>query len=68
MEDEIKYIKEKLDDIYIAIMGDPTDATKLCLNVRIDRLEQSNILKSKIIFGLIIGVAGALGQTIASFF
>jgi len=49
-----------------AIMGDPTDLNNPGLILRIDRLEQSNKLKGKIICALGLGVAYTLGQAIVN--
>ena len=39
--DDLQYIKEKLDMLIEAIMGDPTDVTNPGVIIRLDRLERS---------------------------
>ena len=65
-EDFKNYVKDKLDMLCSAIMGDPTDLNNPGLILRIDRLEQSNKLKGKIICALGLGVAYTLGQAIVN--
>jgi len=67
MEQELQYIKVKLDMLCDAIMGDPTNPEKPGLILRIDRLEQSNRLKNKVLCALGIGVATAIGQMILTY-
>ncbi len=68
MQKELKYIKRKIDILCIAIMGDPTNPDNPGYNIRIDRLEQSNKLKNKILCVLGIGVVSSFLRIIISFF
>lgn len=40
--DDLQYIKEKVDMLVDAIMGDPTDQSNPGMIIRIDRLEHSS--------------------------
>jgi hypothetical protein len=65
---ELKQIKEKLDVIVVAIVGDPSDPSKLGVLLRIDRLEQSNLQKTKIFWLMASGVVAALGSVALQWF
>ncbi len=68
MEKEIAYIKVKLDLLCMAVMGDPTTPSKPGLILRIDRLEQSRKLQSKVLWLLGGGVVASLIRLIFSMF
>ena len=68
MEKEIAYIKAKLDVIYAAIIGDPTNPNRPGLILRMDRLEQKSKFQSKLLWLLTAGVIAALTRLIISFF
>jgi hypothetical protein len=65
---ELKQIKEKLDVIVVAIVGDPSDPSKPGVLLRLDRLEQSNIQKTKIFWLMASGIAAALGSVAFQWF
>ncbi len=68
MEKEIAYIKARVDVIYTALMGNPSKLNEPGLVIRIDRLEQSNKLKNKILCVLGIGVVTSFFRIIISLF
>ena len=68
MKGRIAYIKVKLDVIYAAIVGDPTNPDKPGLILRIDRLEQKSKFQSKLLWLLGGGVIAALTRIIISLF
>lgn len=55
-------MQEKLDTIMKIIIGDPTDSSKPGVHLRLDRLEQSNKLKNRVISLLAMGVFTSLGS------
>lgn len=57
-------MQEKLNKIMEIIIGDPADSSKPGVHVRLDRLEQSNKLKNKILTLLSTGVLMAFGSAI----
>jgi len=62
MEKEIQYIKEKVDMLVSAVIGDPSDLTKPGHGIRIDRLEQSSKLFKKLFWILSTGIVFAIIQ------
>ncbi len=63
LEVTLKQLKEQVDRIAAAVLGDPSDPSKPGHGVRLDRLEQKNKLRDKILWAIIsvVGVAsGAL--------
>ncbi len=63
LEITLQQLKEQVDKIAAAVLGDPSDPSKPGHEVRLDRLEQKNKLRDKIFWALIsiVGVAaGAL--------
>ncbi len=65
---ELKQIREKLDVIVLAVVGDPSDPNKPGVLLRIDRLEQSNLQKTKIFWLMASGIAAALGSVALQWF
>lgn len=57
-------MQDKLNKIMEIIIGDLADETKPGMHIRLDRLEQSNKLKNKIICLLATGVVTALGSAV----
>ena len=61
LEITLKQLKEQVDRIAAAVLGDPSDPSKPGHEVRLDRLEQKNKLRDKIfwalvsVFGVIVG-------------
>jgi len=68
MEQEIAYIKAKLDMLCAAVLGDPTNPDKPGLLLRIDRLEQKSKFQSKILWLLGGGIVATSFRLIFSFF
>lgn len=63
LEVTLTQLKEQVDRIAAAVLGDPSDPSKPGHSVRLDRLEQKNKLRDKIFWALISifsVVAGAL--------
>lgn len=65
---ELKTVQKQLDTITTIFMGDPTDPLKPSVLIRLDRLEQSNKLKNKVLMLLATGVMTALGSAIFAAF
>jgi hypothetical protein len=65
---ELRSIREKLELIAVAVVGDPSDPSKPGVLLRLDRLEQSNIQKNKIFWLLASGVAAAIGTAVLQWF
>ncbi len=57
-------MQEKLNRIMDIIVGDLSDTSKPGFHTRLDRLEQSNKLKNKIIGWLGMGVFTSLGSAL----
>lgn len=59
----VEYMKDKVDTIYTALIGDPTDETKPGFVIRLDRLERA--------YRVLVWLGGALitivGAIIAAF-
>ena len=68
MEQEIAYIKAKLDMLCAAVLGDPANPDRPGFLLRIDRLEQKSKTQSKFLWILCIGVGTALSKFIVSIF
>ena len=68
MEQEIAYIKEKVDEIYAAVLGDPANPSRPGFLLRIDRLEQKSKTQSRFLWILCVGVVTALSKFIVSIF
>lgn len=64
LHDAIEEIKEKVNTILNALMGNPATPNEPSVLVRIDRLEQSNKFKGQLLWLLAIGVTTALGNAI----
>ena len=56
MQKTIKKMRRKLNEIALVILGDPTDQTNPGVMIRLDRLERSNQIKTKLIWVLISAV------------
>ncbi len=61
LEITLKQLKEQVDKIAAAVLGDPSDPSKPGHEVRLDRLEQKNKLRDKIFWALISIVGVAVG-------
>ena len=61
LEITLKQLKEQVDRIAAAVLGDPSDPSKPGHEVRLDRLEQKNKLRDKIFWALISIVGVAVG-------
>ncbi len=61
LEVTLKQLKEQVDRIAAAVLGDPSDPSKPGHEVRLDRLEQKNKLRDKIFWALISIVGVAVG-------
>jgi len=67
LEAKVEMIGRKLDQLVVAIIGDPTDETKPGVMIRLDRLEQSEKLRNKIIWLMGSGILFTIGTTLFSF-
>lgn len=61
-------MKQKLDQIVHAILGDPNDQTKPYVLIRLDRLERSDRNKTKIIWALATGMLAVGGNFVLTLF
>ena len=61
LEITLQQLKEQVDKIAAAVLGDPSDPSKPGHEVRLDRLEQKNKLRDKIFWALISIVGVAVG-------
>ncbi len=61
LEITLKQLKEQVDRIAAAVLGDPSDPSKPGHEVRLDRLEQKNKLRDKIFWALISVVGVVVG-------
>ncbi len=59
LRESVQEIKDKLDVVISALMGDPKTPTIPGIIVRLDRLEQSNKFKNRILWTLGIALAAA---------
>lgn len=59
LESIVEAMREKLDKIAEVILGDPTDERNPGVMIRLDRLERSNQLKTKIMWLLGTGMVAA---------
>lgn len=59
-------MKEKLDQIIYAILGDPNDQTKPYVLIRLDRLERSKRNTVRLMWALATGVMFTAGQVLFS--
>ena len=59
---EIKYIREKIDMLIGAVIGDPSDPEKPGHGIRIDRIEQSLKTFKKIVWLLGAGIIAVILQ------
>jgi len=50
MEKELAEIRAMLSEIYIVLIGDPTNPDKPGHHTRIDRLERSNAFKNRVLW------------------
>lgn len=68
MEQELREIRQMISEIYTVLLGDPTDPKKLGHHTRLDRLEQSNNFKNKLLWllgsGTILLLINTLKETI----
>lgn len=62
IQQTINEIKEKLDELVHVLMGNPAKPNELSFLVRVDRLEQSNRYKNRILWVLCTGVLAVLVQ------
>jgi len=62
--DTLNEIKSKVNTICEILLGDPTNETKPGLVIRLDRLEQSNKFKNKILILLSSGVLIAIFEAL----
>ncbi|KKN11707.1 hypothetical protein LCGC14_1023790 [marine sediment metagenome] len=60
LQEIVQEVKEKLDVVISALMGDPKTPTVPGIVVRIDRLEQSNKFKSKVLWCLGLALTSAI--------
>ncbi len=67
LEMTLKQLKEQVDRIAAAVLGDPSDPSKPGHEVRLDRLEQKNKLRDKIFWALISIVGVAAGAVLLRF-
>ena len=67
LEITLKQLKEQVDRIAAAVLGDPSDPSKPGHEVRLDRLEQKNKLRDKIFWALISIVGVAAGAVLLRF-
>ncbi len=61
---ELRAMREQLSKLTGIMMGDPSDPSKPGIPIRLDRLEQSNKLKNKVLMLLATGMVTALGSAI----
>jgi len=64
LQDTVKKIEEKLDVILNVLMGNPNTPNEPGLLIRLDRLEQSNKFKTKILFLMASGLGMVAGNAI----
>lgn len=62
LQQTVQKIEEKLDIVINALMGNPETPNEPGIIVRIDRLEQSNKFKNKVMWLLGTGIAASIGQ------
>ena len=67
LEITLKQLKEQVDRIAAAVLGDPSDPSKPGHEVRLDRLEQKNKLRDRIFWALISIVSVAAGALLLRF-
>jgi hypothetical protein len=61
---ELKAMRIQLDRLSSILLGDPADPDKPGVPIRLDRLEQSNKLKNKVMMLLATGIFTALGSIV----
>ncbi len=61
---ELKAMRMQLDRLSNILLGDPSDTSKPGVPIRLDRLEQSNKLKNKVLMLLATGMVTALGSAV----
>ncbi len=61
---ELRAMREQLSNLTSILVGDPADPSKPGIPIRLDRLEQSNKLKNKVLMLLATGMVTALGSAI----
>ena len=66
LEALVKDMNKKLDRLCEVILGDPTDPDKPGHNIRLDRLERSDRVKTRVIWILATGVLVAAGEALMS--
>ena len=66
LEDLVKVMNKKLDRLCEVILGDPTNPDKPGHNIRLDRLERSDRVKTRVIWILATGVIVAAGEALMS--
>jgi len=66
LQETVKKIEEKLDVILNALMGNPLTPNEPGIIIRLDRLEQSNIFKNKILWAFGAALAVAIAQATTS--
>lgn len=66
LESLVKDMNKKLDRLCEVILGDPTNPEKPGHNIRLDRLERSNHVKTRIMWILATGVIIAAGEALMS--
>ena len=67
LEMTLKQLKEQVDRIAAAVLGDPSDPSKPGHEVRLDRLEQKNRFRDKLFWALISIVSVAAGAVLLRF-
>jgi hypothetical protein len=53
---ELKNISKNVDDVKLAVLGDPSDDAKIGIRMRLDRLEQKDRTRVKAFWILVSGV------------
>lgn len=66
LEDAVREMGRKVDQIAEVILGDPTDMDKPGVMIRLDRLERSNQTKTRVMWVLATGMLAAIGNALLS--
>lgn len=64
IKQKLDRLEEKIETLCKIMLGDPSDETKPGFNIRLDRLEQSERFKNKVLWIMGGGLITALGQAL----
>ena len=67
IEVTLKQLKEQVDKIVLAVLGDPSDSQKPGHGIRLDRLEQTNKAQGKILWALVSVFSVVAGAVLLRF-